>query len=110
MADQRQAPGRPLTAPSAGSNLADVLERVLDKGIVIAGDIKLLLADIEVLTLQIRLVIVSVDKAREIGLDWWTNTPAFSGKPKQPQPESGLEERVRKIEEALSPEPEPEPR
>ncbi|MGI5865250.1 MAG: gas vesicle protein [Myxococcales bacterium] len=106
MADQRQTTGRPIAAPAAGSNLADVLERVLDKGIVIAGDIKLLLADIEVLTLQIRLVIVSVDKAREIGLDWWTNTPAFSGKPKQAQPESQLEERVRRLEEALGAETE----
>jgi hypothetical protein len=106
MADQRQVSGRPAASLGSSSNLADVLERVLDKGIVIAGDIKLLLADIEVLTLQIRLVIVSVDKAREIGLDWWTNTPAFSGKPKQQDTEK-LEERVKKLEEALSPEPKP---
>lgn len=59
------------------ASLADVLERVLDKGIVIAGDIKLFLAQVELLTLQIRLVICSVDKAKEIGLDWWTNHPAF---------------------------------
>jgi hypothetical protein len=107
MAEQRQVTSRPVAGPGGTANLADVLERVLDKGIVIAGDVKLLLADIEVLTLQIRLVICSVDKAREIGLDWWTNTPAFSGKAKQPLPEtSQLEERVRRIEESLTPVPE----
>jgi hypothetical protein len=64
---------------SGGSaNLADVLERVLDKGIVIAGDIKLFLGQVELLTLQIRLVVCSIDKAKEMGLDWWTNHPAFS--------------------------------
>lgn len=75
MAAQQEAAQR--TAGTA--TLADVLERVLDKGIVIAGDIKLFLMDVEVLTLQIRLVICSVDKAKEVGLDWWTNHPAFSG-------------------------------
>jgi hypothetical protein len=59
------------------TNLADLLERVLDKGIVIAGDIKIKLVDVELLTIQLRLVICSVDKAREIGMDWWTNNPAF---------------------------------
>jgi Gas vesicle protein len=53
------------------SNLADVLERVLDKGIVIAGDISIRLVDIELLTIQVRLVITSVDRARELGMDWW---------------------------------------
>lgn len=57
------------------SNLADLLERVLDKGIVIAGDIKVKLVDIELLTIQIRLVICSVDKAKEMGMDWWANQP-----------------------------------
>jgi hypothetical protein len=60
------------------TNLADLLERVLDKGIVIAGDIKIKLVDVELLTIQIRLVICSVDKAKEIGIDWWANNPAFS--------------------------------
>lgn len=57
------------------TNLADLLERVLDKGVVIAGDIKIKLVDIELLTIQIRLVICSVDKAREMGMDWWANQP-----------------------------------
>jgi hypothetical protein len=60
------------------ATLADVLERVLDKGIVIAGDIKLFVGQVELLTLQIRLVVCSIDKAKEMGLDWWTNHPAFS--------------------------------
>ncbi len=59
------------------STLADILERVLDKGVVIAGDIKIKLVDIELLTIQIRLLIASVDKAKEMGLDWWSANPAF---------------------------------
>jgi hypothetical protein len=62
------------------ATLADVLERVLDKGLVIAGDIKVKLLDIELLTIQIRLVVASVDKAREMGLDWWTTNPEYFGK------------------------------
>ena len=63
------------------STLSDVLERVLDKGIVIAGDIKVKLVDIELLSVQIRLVICSVDKAREMGMDWWVNNPVFTSQP-----------------------------
>jgi hypothetical protein len=62
------------------STLADVLERVLDKGIVIAGDIKIKLVEIELLTIQIRLMIASVDKAKEIGMDWWVKNPEFSSR------------------------------
>ena len=62
------------------SNLADILERVLDKGIVIAGDIKIKLVDVELLTIQVRLMIASVDKAREMGMDWWLRNPDFSSK------------------------------
>lgn len=62
------------------TNLADILERVLDKGIVIAGDIKICLADVELLTIKIRLLISSVDKAREMGIDWWQSDPALSSK------------------------------
>jgi len=56
-------------------SLADILERVLDKGVVIAGDIRIKLCDVELLTIQIRLLICSVDKAREMGLTWWWNEP-----------------------------------
>jgi hypothetical protein len=62
----------------APANLADVLERVLDKGIVIAGDIRVNLLDIELLTIKIRLLVVSVDKAAEMGIDWWRNDPSLS--------------------------------
>lgn len=55
-----------------GTNLADLLERILDKGVVIAGDIRVNLVQVELLTIQIRLVICSVDKAKELGLDWWS--------------------------------------
>ena len=65
--------GRPQPA-----NLADILERVLDKGIIIAGDIRVNLLDIELLTIKIRLLIVSVDKAQEMGIDWWRNDPMLS--------------------------------
>ena len=62
------------------STLADILERVLDKGIVIAGDIKVKLVDIELLTIQIRLVVCSVDKAVEMGMNWWAQNPDFTSK------------------------------
>jgi hypothetical protein len=60
------------------TSLADLLERVLDKGVVIVGDIKIKLVDIELLSIQIRLVICSVDRAREMGLDWWMRNEEFS--------------------------------
>src|SRR5512139_3965111 len=75
-------PGPPAArgTPSAPqpANLADLLERVLDKGIVIAGDIRVNLLDIELLTIKIRLLIASVDKAREMGIDWWEHDPTLS--------------------------------
>ena len=66
------------TAPPQPANLADILERVLDKGIIIAGDIRVNLLDIELLTIKIRLLIASVDKAEEMGIDWWRNDPMLS--------------------------------
>jgi hypothetical protein len=67
-----------LGGPGGGANLADILERVLDKGVVIAGDIRINLLDIELLTIKIRLLVASVDKAREMGIDWWEHDPALS--------------------------------
>jgi hypothetical protein len=88
---------------TSGATLADLLERILDKGIVIAGDIKVKIVDIELLTIQIRLLICSVDKAKEIGVDWWVNHPAFS--PHQQERLSAsvpnLEERLARIESRM---------
>jgi hypothetical protein len=64
--------------PASSGNLADILERVLDKGVVIAGDIKINLLDIELLTIKLRLLVVSVDRAEQMGIDWWRHDPALS--------------------------------
>jgi hypothetical protein len=61
-----------------GTNLADILERVLDKGIVIAGDVQINLLDIELLTIKLRLIVASVDRAKEMGIDWWERDPTLS--------------------------------
>ncbi|CAM5622523.1 putative gas vesicle protein GvpJ 1 [Streptomyces avidinii] len=65
---------------SSTSSLADILERVLDKGIVIAGDIRINLLDIELLTIKLRILIASVDKAKEMGIDWWEHDPSLSSR------------------------------
>ena len=83
------------SVPSTG--LADVLERILDKGVVIAGDIKIKLVDIELLTIQIRLMIASVDKAREMGMDWWMLNPDFNSQARVAERQSELTE----LKEAL---------
>jgi len=87
------------------STLSDVLERVLDKGIVIAGDIKVKLVDIELLSIQIRLVICSVDKAKEMGMDWWVNNPVFSSQTQRDPLEATvehLEQRLARLETAAT--------
>jgi hypothetical protein len=63
--------------PQSTASLADILERVLDKGIVIAGDIQINLLDIELLTIKLRLLVASVDKAREMGINWWEGDPTL---------------------------------
>ncbi|MDT0614947.1 gas vesicle protein [Streptomyces lancefieldiae] len=73
------SPGTQPYAPVTG-NLADLLERVLDKGIVIAGDIKIDLLDIELLTIRLRLFIASVETAKKAGIDWWETDPALSSR------------------------------
>ncbi len=94
-------PNRPrsITHGTSSSTLADVLERILDKGLVIAGDVKIKLVDIELLTIQIRLLICSVDKAREMGIDWWTASPYLNPKlaPVTAQTED-LDARIAKLE------------
>jgi len=71
--------GTATVASGRGSaNLGDILERILDKGLVIAGDIQVNLLDIELLTIKLRLVIASLDTAREVGINWWENDPWLS--------------------------------
>ena len=67
-----------LVTPNRTHGLVDILDRVLDKGLVVAGDIKINLANVELLTIQVRLLICSIDKAEQIGLNWWRNDPRLS--------------------------------
>jgi hypothetical protein len=86
------------------TNLADILERVLDKGIVIAGDIKIQIADIDLLTIRIRLLVASVDKAMEMGINWWQSDSYLTSKPKEAELEKEnkmLKERLDRIEEKI---------
>jgi hypothetical protein len=85
------------------ANLADILERVLDKGIVIAGDIQINLLDIELLTIKLRLLVASVDRAREMGINWWESDPQLSGGAAQLERENDeLRARVERLERLLS--------
>lgn len=85
------------------SGLVDLLDRVLDKGLVVAGDIKISLAEVELLTIRVRLLICSVDKALEIGLDWWKHDKHLSGTGKGLIEENeALRQRVKALEERLS--------
>ena len=108
-------PGRPEQA-----NLADILERVLDKGIVIAGDIQINLLDIELLTIKLRLLIASVERAQEMGINWWEGDPALSsprdseadddddeegGRKQLEEQNQELRERVERLEQKLEQQP-----
>jgi DNA anti-recombination protein RmuC len=89
-------------APSGPANLADILERVLDKGIVIAGDIQVNLLDIELLTIKIRLLIASVDRAKEMGIDWWESDPTLTSEARELALENqDLRSRLDRLEQAL---------
>jgi hypothetical protein len=91
--------GRHAPPAPRNDNLADVLERVLDKGIVIAGDIQINLVDVELLTIRLRLLVASVDKAREMGINWWEGDPTLSLEARDRQrEESALEDRLRRLE------------
>jgi Gas vesicle protein len=95
--------GSPSSAPSSGpvlspgghepANLGDVLDRVLDRGIVIVGDIRVSLLDIELLTLKLRLVVASLDTAREVGIDWWEHDPWLTSRAARPPVERGPSDR-----------------
>jgi hypothetical protein len=81
------------------TNLADILERVLDKGIVIAGDITVSLADVELLNIKLRLLIASVDKAMAMGINWWESDPALSSGAEQLTEQNRLlKERLDRLE------------
>ncbi|KFG00831.1 gas vesicle protein [Streptomyces europaeiscabiei] len=86
----------PVSGPQT-TNLADILERVLDKGIVIAGDIKIDLLDIELLTIRLRLFVASVDTAKKAGIDWWEADPALSSRAFR----SALQDENRELRERL---------
>lgn len=87
------------------STLVDVLDRVLDKGLVVAGDVKISLADVELLTIRVRLLVCSIDKAEQIGIDWWRHDPhlSFAGRERTADEEKqALEEQVRRLEAKLA--------
>ena len=86
------------------TNLADILERVLDKGIVIAGDIKIQLCDVDLLNIKIRLLVASVDKAMEMGINWWQQDSYLSTKAKETEIEKenvALKKRLERLEAKL---------
>jgi hypothetical protein len=91
MAEQR------MMHATEATNLADILERVLDKGIVIAGDIKIQIADIDLLNIKIRLLVASVDKAMEMGINWWQQDPYLSTTANK----TGLEQENRELKKKL---------
>src|SRR5262249_52460558 len=92
-----------LVNPTRTHGLVDILDRVLDKGLVIAGDIKINLANVELLTIQVRLLVCSIDKAEQIGLNWWRNDPRLTGMPLPAAlPAPDLEQRLDRIERNLS--------
>src|SRR3982750_2224177 len=89
---------------SGTTNLIDILDRVLDKGLVIAGDIRVSLANVELLTVRIRLLVCSIDKAQEIGLDWWRHDTFFSSQAELAESEemTALRGRVERLERELT--------
>jgi hypothetical protein len=85
-----------------GTGLVDVLDRVLDKGLVIAGDVKISLAEVELLTIRVRLIVCSLDKAQEIGLDWWKYDHHLApGKQQLSAENEALRRQVRQLEREL---------
>jgi hypothetical protein len=88
---------------SRSTNLVDVLDRVLDKGLVVAGDVKVSLAEVELLTIRIRLIVCSLDKAQEIGLDWWKYDRYLSpGKQQIADENQALRQQIRELERKVA--------
>jgi hypothetical protein len=91
-----------LRSGGSPANLADILERVLDKGIVIAGDIQINLLEIELLTIKLRLLVASVDRAQEMGINWWESDPSLSKDAKQLEDENrDLRDRLERLERLI---------
>jgi hypothetical protein len=89
-------------SPTRSHGLVEILDRVLDKGLVIAGDIKINLANVELLTIQVRLLICSIDKAEQIGLNWWRHDPRLTAAATATAlPPGELESRLERIERRL---------
>ena len=90
---------------SPGTNLVDILDRILDKGLVVAGDIRVSLANVELLTVRIRLLVCSIDKAEQIGLNWWRYDRSLVN-PEEPAPQletiTRLEQRIAELERQLA--------
>ena len=108
-APMRRSPSG-ITQPPEGATLADILERVLDKGIVIAGDIQINLLEVELLTIKLRLLIASVDRAREMGINWWESDPTLQsiegqddqgGREQLEKENRDLRERLERLEQRL---------
>lgn len=96
-----RGPARSTAGERQGANLADLLERILDKGIVIVGDVRVNLLDIELLTIKLRLLVASVDRAREMGIDWWEHDPSLSSGARDLEAENRrLRERIGELEAA----------
>lgn len=106
----RSGGGNRQVASSSGStNLADLLERVLDKGIVIAGDITVSLGQVELLSIKLRLIVASIDKAQEIGIDWWRSDPALSSQARHlDRQNQDLSARLDRMEQRLQALPAPQ--
>jgi hypothetical protein len=93
----------PLQHNIRGDSLADILERVLDKGIVIAGDVSISLVGVELLTIKIRLLVTTVDKAIELGVNWWQSDPTLSASSAKVEQENRtLKGRVAILEQRLA--------
>ena len=98
----KQTGSNRIVTSTQGSTLADILERVLDKGIVIAGDIAVSVGSTELLTIRIRLLISSVDKAKEIGINWWESDPYLSSQASElMQSNQQLLEQVKSLQEEV---------
>ena len=94
--------GRGVAVPRESTTLADLLDRVLDKGLVVAGDISVSLANVELLTIRIRLLVCSIDKAEQIGLNWWKYDRELTRRDGDDQTAIGrLEKRIAELEREL---------